>query len=413
MNSVLRVIAWGGILLLWFSVLRQLWVIPLGSRECYDPSPSSIFVHLSGSDLRSHGLRSQSHTNMVINSSYAEVTTPYDNYQASGYNPAPIGSIIINPRSYRALYFAYGPMPVVRHHLLGEHMYSDFVPEFVSCEQHLDVDARLILHCYSANVTTTSFPDILRSFVKGTIQRLGIAVSDMSSRILVLCVDLSVRPSSLVRRLSAIHVRNLVRKHDYLVLNVSSRLFCPSHTCITICAITCGEARRCYKWWNTICDAPIRKMKGAPNEKTNTTNGITDHYSDIGGGINPTNYLTLSQLLEYKTDWSADPPHNPNINYKLKAYMVETHARTRYARRKDVIVCICPLSFLVPKLTVIQLRLVATHHNIFVGARWSRSQIMNAVSQHKCNDCSVCVHFIYSGIQAKSGSFPCRNYKEV
>ncbi|KIM84092.1 hypothetical protein PILCRDRAFT_87578 [Piloderma croceum F 1598] len=118
MNSALNVVAWGCMLLCWISISCQLWAVPPGGHESYDPSPSSILVCLVDSDHRSYGLDPQHCADTVIDGTYNEVTSPYYNYQASGYISAPVGGIIINPRSYNALYFPYGLDPIVRQPIL-------------------------------------------------------------------------------------------------------------------------------------------------------------------------------------------------------------------------------------------------------------------------------------------------------
>jgi len=67
--------------------------------------------------------------------------------------------------------------------------------------------------------------------------------------------------------------------------------------------------------------------------------------------------------------------------------MIEAHANARYAHQKDVLLCTCTLSFLAPRLTGIQLRSVARHHNIFIGTKRTVSEAVGTVIQHQCNNC--------------------------
>jgi hypothetical protein len=114
---------------------------------------------------------------------------------------------------------------------------------------------------------------------------------------------------------------------------------------------------------------------------------FSSHKKFIGGGrVQKT--LTFSQVRPYIVNWSLERASLPNTKLKFAGYMVEAHAKLRFAAHKNIIVCDCPLSFLSTQLTVPQLRTVAGNHNMFVGTRWSPKQCQDALQKHGCVRCS-------------------------
>jgi len=73
--------------------------------------------------------------------------------------------------------------------------------------------------------------------------------------------------------------------------------------------------------------------------------------------------------------------------------LLTTHAKTRNAKGKFFIGD-CNMTYLIPRLTVSQLWLVARCHNIFVGTKWTIKQARNALLKHECQHCSKYCHYL-------------------
>ena len=114
------------------------------------------------------------------------------------------------------------------------------------------------------------------------------------------------------------------------------------------------------------CDPPVFGVLHLPKYFGNLSNFISHAIPNFQKHRSLT-VATLSELMNYQVDWSEQFVPGVDSVYKFEAYIVEAHGRTRYANRKDVIICACPIAFLVPRLTSAHLRNVAAHHNVFIG----------------------------------------------
>jgi len=72
--------------------------------------------------------------------------------------------------------------------------------------------------------------------------------------------------------------------------------------------------------------------------------------------------------------------------YKFVNYMAQANVEAHSVNQKTFI-CYCTLDYLAPQLTQAQLRLVAHHHNIFIGTGWTSEQSRSALLAHECNGC--------------------------
>jgi len=93
-----------------------------------------------------------------------------------------------------------------------------------------------------------------------------------------------------------------------------------------------------------------------------------------------------SELAIMKVVGLSHTPLDMHGRYEFIDYIVDTHAKTRNAKGKFFIGD-CNMTYLIPRLTVSQLWLVARCHNIFVGTKWTIKQERNALLKHECQYC--------------------------
>ena len=383
MIALARTLAIVLVLLSWGLSLYCLWLIPSTTAhvvESYDSSPSCIFVHTTDA------LTGQSRFDAVPGNLSSALQENIIDNQAFGYLPAPTGSIIIHLKSHSAFYLSSDPT-----FMLEYNSSLVFVTnEYVSCKQYLDFGSRLVLHCSLSDVVVTQFSDImlnavLRFIFNNSTRRLVLMITDMTFRLIMLCCEVSTTPTPvmLVRSIYLSCVRPLMRKHDYAVLKTFGK-----HTSSVILIIfktICVALRHCWMLLHRENNVRLyvpQKCVGINTDIPKATK------KQVGGGSKRNNFFQNQELIPYRFDKSTNIASAPNQKYMFEAYMIEAHAIARYAQQKDVLLCTCTLSFLSPRLTGIQLRSIARHHNIFIGTRRTVSEAASTVIQHQCNNCN-------------------------
>lgn len=116
-------------------------------------------------------------------------------------------------------------------------------------------------------------------------------------------------------------------------------------------------------------------------------------YNIIGGG---SNMFSFEELQEYI-------PQSENINhksgFKFKAYILKSECDE--SQYQDNMACVSeiPLNSLLSKLTVAELRTIATCHCIRVFAKAKSTDIQTAINNHMCIDCSqyICIFEVIDG----------------
>jgi len=95
----------------------------------------------------------------------------------------------------------------------------------------------------------------------------------------------------------------------------------------------------------------------------------------IGGG---TQMFTFDELEPYFTTKSI---HNKKLSFKFKDYGINLESEDHYCT------CKIPMHILLPKLTVVELKLVAVAHSISVHSRMHAAQVQALLKEHMCENC--------------------------
>jgi hypothetical protein len=146
----------------------------------------------------------------------------------------------------------------------------------------------------------------------------------------------------------------LYYRHDFHVLCGSRySLIHIFHVCIICYLDLNAKFKSCCKWFH---GTPKNKNKNKRlledhKEYNKYANYCGDKIKQFGGGARQSHIFHLSELITYQVDWSGQFDPGVDSVYKFEAYIVEAHGRTRYTNHKDVIICACPIAFLVPRLT--------------------------------------------------------------
>ena len=119
-----------------------------------------------------------------------------------------------------------------------------------------------------------------------------------------------------------------------------------------------------------------------PPVTSSTKKEIQTH---VGGGKSKVSFMG-SELAIMKFAGLSHEPLNLHGKYKFMYYLVDIHAKTRNENGKYFIGD-CSLTYLIPRLTVSQLKQVAKCHNVFVGSRWTIEQTRNVLLNHECQHC--------------------------
>jgi hypothetical protein len=323
----------------------------------------------------------------------------YQTSQAFGYiTAAPFWSITHITRSRRTLYLFH---PAVRYHepciteIVTNPLAACYLPNAVDC---IDPGKSRIEHIQTVLDPLLWVFGVSQRFLLTTVGKLflqdtGYAVLDLFLRLHLLSIHLCHSPRIVVRRLRFFLLRSLFLKHDFkrrwelccmynARLHVSRCVFI--NVIVSCCTLWHQRSSWCAVWLQLHTTRPSANIFLDKVISASTEQHIQH---DLGGGKDR-KCLSSHDLHPYIVEWSSS--HVPSTDTKMKfvGYMVEAHAKARFATHKNVVVYNCALDFLWHRLTAIQLRTVAGNHNIFVGARWSLSQCQEALRAHTCEHCA-------------------------
>ena len=228
----------------------------LAERVSYDTSPTFVAFSLSNrnsqTDYTISTLRDLSNYYLTLKTT--SVDSIYAEPKAFGYlSSAPNRSIILHTGSHWALYPAHILRFTISYPTDGlDPVVTSPVPDYMVCVETLDIRAGIILRCESSEtITVLTFSDVIISVILNVMcspntQQIIKSFLDMSLRAIILCVDVSDKPSVVIRTLRLTLERNLRLKHDFfplLILLYTSKLAVMQPTIVTICSMLKFEVR--------------------------------------------------------------------------------------------------------------------------------------------------------------------------
>ena len=197
----------------------------------YDSIPSALILHRFDWTLSPD----DSAISNNFQQAFGYITAPNGSMiiqkQAFGYIPAPDGSMIVHTKSLPALhsphmwrfviYYPSSPDDSITVVTVGDHMI---------CNAYIDIEGHTLLHCpvTSIVVPVASFKDLVLKLItdiffklwnNSSILHLQIAIIDMTSRMLVLSIDLSSNLSTVIHDLCLKLLQQIMLKHDFCILS--------------------------------------------------------------------------------------------------------------------------------------------------------------------------------------------------
>src|SRR6201987_2870563 len=102
----------------------------------------------------------------------------------------------------------------------------------------------------------------------------------------------------------------------------------------------------------------------------------------LGGGRNE--LFSLEELKPYICDNNNNYSVNSGAVYRFHTYSAQQHTRISV---ENSLVCKLPLSVLVDRLIVVNLKLVAAAHGLYIQSRVSQNEIIDILKNHHCGAC--------------------------
>jgi hypothetical protein len=231
--------------------------------------------------------------------------------------------------------------------------------------QILILDDITILHIMSSE-TMDQIDSMSISFILELYARIFLNFHRMLSTWIYIDINIAAK----CKRIRLSLERSIIRKHDYLCyinkLPISQSL--KSVEFILYIAIFCHVylhgKKHMKKWYK------IRYFFNVNRRKT----PIYSKADIVGGG---SNLFSFEELYPYFTK----SIQNTSTSFKYKTYVLKPDSdQFEYAWA-------IPLSLLVSKLTISELRTIAASHKVFTLARMHRAEIQLAIKNHVCGDC--------------------------
>ena len=163
-------------------------------------------------------------------------------------------------------------------------------------------------------------------------------------------------PKNICLLLSLLLARNLLRRHDYLVLQ---------------------DHLRC---WITLFPSGTRHC-----EYPSWTHG--EHY--IGGGVSE--IFSLAQLQPYVLKNHMILTPSVDVMYKFEGHHIENKQLEKDLLNTDTLLCEIPLDKIIHNLTITSLKLVAAVHGIYIKTRTPLPEVLKIIQDHNCDHCQNCI----------------------
>jgi hypothetical protein len=249
--------------------------------------------------------------------------------------------------------------------------------------------------CHPILLTILQLQDVghqlLSFFIRESVlQHMAYAWLQLFFCIYSLSVDLSVPPKFLAHYLWMYLMKSLFFKHDF---RCRWRSYFECHPSLHVTTDVVSLIFSVHK--NLKCHSlqkyfVILMLECALLPVTRNITPVTsaeheNRFQTVGGGVHKS--FSTTELRPYIMDWSADRAPTENEKLKFVAYMTELQAQTQFAEQKDVVFYDCPVSFLLPCLTLPNLHTVASNHDMFVDTRWGLPHTRDALNAHTCVSC--------------------------
>ncbi len=186
------------------------------------------------------------------------------------------------------------------------------------------------------------------------------------------------------QKLNLLLRRNLFRRHDFAMaiqkLATSLTLFRTKYSIVLYIILQLCTVMQLRKWHigHTSSHAVMKKYKVVSCLDSQAT-----YVSPcIGGGLAS---FTLQELELYLTQGSSQ---NADMCFKYKDYVLQSQMHCTDTLKREEIVCDVPIHVISPKLTVKELQKVAACHRILTHSKMRRSQILDVINNHMCENCA-------------------------
>jgi len=297
-------------------------------------------------------------------------------HHTSKHTPAPYGGIILHMESHGALYSPHIPRYLISYPTNGsKNIETLIVPDYMICAMFLDPDARVILHCqHSDDLIVSSFADVALSALVQMTSNYGVQLMyDMLSRVIILCIDLTDKPSHIVRMLCLMLIRNLMLRHDFYHKLANFTKLEPLHLCPLIIVVknVISVFGNLNKYINQCRHNKAKGQDLVPVQHF-PEHPITPHDEH---GFSQSNVLKSNNKIVQKpligggklsTKFEGQELATMGISgvstnslagcqiYKFVNYMAQANVEAHSVNQKTFI-CYCTLDYLAPRLTQAQL----------------------------------------------------------
>ncbi|HJY15442.1 MAG TPA: DUF6570 domain-containing protein, partial [Nitrososphaeraceae archaeon] len=165
-------------------------------------------------------------------------------------------------------------------------------------------------------------------------------------------IDIAAKPKHICLLLTLLFLRTILRKHDYLIMQYHIR------------------------YWTTMfpCFKRHKKRSSLTTE---------EHY--IGGGVSE--LFSLAQLQPYLLKDSIMIKPSADLMYKFEGYHIKTKQVKEDVVDQNTLLCDIPLCKLLTNLTILNLKLVAAAHGIFIKSRTPLPEVIKLIQGHACDHC--------------------------
>src|SRR5215470_11655235 len=134
-----------------------------------------------------------------------------------------------------------------------------------------------------------------------------------------------------------------------------------------------------------------------PVKICNATDDRYTYVRGVGGG--KPEIFTAAELQDHVIHNKCELDNSSQMVYKFDSYCPLSQYK---ANREDVIVCDMPLDALIDRLIVVNLKLVAAVHGIYIKSKSTQPDIINILQNHICTTCPECVAIFCPVISAKA-----------
>ena len=365
----------------------------------YDHSPTAVVFHLSGKSVQPDVQCSTSphpfKLTYVPSSTHMGIFTCHN---AFGYTPAPYGSIVLHTESLGALYFQSIP----RYHISyasdrPDDVVVSVVPDYMTCMTFLDAYSRITLHCHnSGNLTVSSFADVAVSTVLRVAQSRAMQLLvDVTSRLTILCLDMSDKPPLVIRMMCLIFERSFMLKHDFRWKHILITNFNPLHVrpYVVICTALSSSGKVMENWIGTCHQNKTHsKFLHHKNLSQNISGTVlaynTKHSSEHSKISNQFHFYGGGKSLIFSSD-ELHPYALADLQEQQYQFLrcVKKDTKQSTVLGDGDILCSVPLNILTPKLTLKIAKELALLHGMYMHSKILLKNAQSLLQDHKCYNC--------------------------